>query len=97
MGYGHPMWHPDPVKTCGEIQLGDIGYLDRGRFFLLFNCTRPGDDDSHKARGERLPDNFEPFLYNKASVQGPVSSITDSMLSSRSSHETKISGGVGAG
>ncbi|TFK90269.1 hypothetical protein K466DRAFT_597110 [Polyporus arcularius HHB13444] len=97
MGYGHPMWHPDAVKKCGEVQLGDIGYLDRGRFHLLFNCTRPRDDESHTARYERLPDHFEPFRYDQESVQGPMSNITHPVLSSRSSRETKISGEVGAG
>ncbi len=66
MGHGYPLWHPDPRPTCGdsEVQLGDIGYLDQGRFHLLFNCTRLRYDQSHMARRELLPAKFEPFYYD---------------------------------
>ncbi|KAI0701021.1 hypothetical protein C8T65DRAFT_831433 [Cerioporus squamosus] len=62
--FGHPMWYADPAQRSGPIELGDIGYFDRGRFYLLSNCTRPENDESHNRRGEKLPQPFVQFEYH---------------------------------
>ena len=39
---GYPLWQPEP-HTSGEVQIGDIGYIDGdGAFVRLFN-VRTGD------------------------------------------------------
>ncbi|KAI0366169.1 hypothetical protein BV20DRAFT_1124493 [Pilatotrama ljubarskyi] len=57
-GYGHPLWIPEPSIVSGEIQIGDVGYLDEGRFHFLFHAMRPSDDPVN-IRG--TPANFVPF------------------------------------
>lgn len=91
------MWYADPSSKYGHIHLGDIGYLQRGRFHLLFNCTRPREDESHKARGERLPDLFEPFTYDENAVQGPLPCITDNELHAHRKSNSEVKGELGAG
>ncbi len=54
------MWFPGPDQTYGKIELGDIGFIEEGRFHLLFNCLRTKDHGSHDQRGERLP---PPFVH----------------------------------
>lgn len=35
-GYGHPLWYPEPSED-GEIQIGDVGYIEKGHFKRCFN------------------------------------------------------------
>ncbi|PCH38045.1 hypothetical protein WOLCODRAFT_49962, partial [Wolfiporia cocos MD-104 SS10] len=42
-GYGHPLWTPEPIDQP-EVELGDIGWISKGRFYRLFNPTHPPDD-----------------------------------------------------
>ncbi|GJE97253.1 hypothetical protein PsYK624_134690 [Phanerochaete sordida] len=35
--FGHGMWYPEPHKSAGELQIGDVGYLKDGAFIRLFN------------------------------------------------------------
>ena len=55
--YGHPLWHPEPTKF-GEVQIGDVGYIDDGAFYRLFNATLPGDDPTNKGG---VPEDFVPL------------------------------------
>lgn len=47
LGYGHPLWHPEPTKF-GDVEIGDIGYIDDGCFYRLFNAIRSRDDPVNK-------------------------------------------------
>lgn len=43
---GEPLWQPEPPDD-GEVAIGDVGFIDDGRFARLFNAihgtsTRPG-------------------------------------------------------
>ncbi|EKM58777.1 uncharacterized protein PHACADRAFT_248867 [Phanerochaete carnosa HHB-10118-sp] len=33
---GHALWYPEPHGT-GELQIGDVGFVDEGAFIRLFN------------------------------------------------------------
>lgn len=57
-GQGLPLWLPEPSKH-GEALIGDVGYIDKGRFFRLFNVTCPSDDKVHNRLG--VPEDFKPF------------------------------------
>ncbi|KAF7797950.1 hypothetical protein EIP86_009157 [Pleurotus ostreatoroseus] len=55
IGLGHPLWHPEP-EDDHEVQLGDVGFIDGGRFRRLFNVmTEEGFDNEQK------PEGFEPL------------------------------------
>ena len=43
---GYPLWSPEVTAKEGEVQIGDVGYIDDGVFKRLFNIIR---DDAHKA------------------------------------------------
>lgn len=55
LGYGYPLWEPEPTKH-GEVLIGDVGYVLDGAFYRLFNAMR-GADDPVNAAG--VPEEFE--------------------------------------
>ena len=59
-GYGLPLWRPEPTKF-GEVHLGDVGFVEDGRFYRLFNATRPADDQLNE-RG--VPEGFIMLTIN---------------------------------
>lgn len=59
-GYGLPLWHPEPTKF-GEVQIGDVGYVDDGCFYRLFNAIRPASDPLNKWG---VPENFVELVVN---------------------------------
>lgn len=36
LGQGYALWYPEPHVT-GEVQVGDVGYIDDGAFIRLLN------------------------------------------------------------
>ncbi|KAH9839012.1 uncharacterized protein C8Q71DRAFT_855664 [Rhodofomes roseus] len=59
LGHGYPLWDPRPDETAGEIEIGDVGYIEDGRFRRLFNPTLPRDDPANCAWG--VPKDFRPL------------------------------------
>lgn len=59
LGHGIPLWFPEPDSNvdCGEILVGDVGYLRDGSFFRFFNATLPADDPINSSIG--VPEDFE--------------------------------------
>ena len=57
LGYGHPLWYPEPAQA-GEILIGDVGYIDDGKFFRLFNACSGRDDEVNK---NGVPKDFSPL------------------------------------
>lgn len=39
VGEGYALWYPEPHKSGGEVQLGDVGYIENGAFMRLFNVA----------------------------------------------------------
>lgn len=60
--HGEPLWFPEPVVKSGELLIGDVGYLDNGGFYRLFNVPHPVDDPIN-ARG--VPKGFIPLEYDE--------------------------------
>ena len=56
-GYGLPLWQPEPT-SFGEVLIGDVGFVDDGCFYRLFNAMLPADDPAN-ARG--VPEGFVPL------------------------------------
>ena len=57
LGYGHPLWYPEPTKS-GDVEIGDVGYIDDGHFYRLFNACRAR---SHPLNKDGVPDGFKPL------------------------------------
>ncbi|KAI0707100.1 hypothetical protein C8Q76DRAFT_800460 [Earliella scabrosa] len=64
MGYGYPLWGPEPSSDFGPVGLGDVGYIQHGRFYFLFNTMLPR---SHPTNKRGVPEHFERFTYEHAS------------------------------
>ena len=66
-GWGHPLWQPEAAENDVEVEIGDVGYLDKGAFYRLFNACRDEDDvlnykpqdDADAAELPRVPEGFE--------------------------------------
>ncbi|PIL25624.1 hypothetical protein GSI_11373 [Ganoderma sinense ZZ0214-1] len=70
--FGFPLWHADPEvdEKFGrrEVELGSVGYLDRGKFRHLFNARKDKDDAFNLGR---VPETFEPFNPKNMIVTAP--------------------------
>lgn len=53
--YGEPLWQPEPSQY-GEVLIGDVGFIEDGRFYRLFNAALPADDPVNAEFG--VPDGF---------------------------------------
>ena len=60
-GYGHPLWQPEPTRL-GEPLLGDVGFLQEGCFYRLFNSMK-SQDDPVNARG--VSEGFVPLIIDE--------------------------------
>ena len=71
-GHGHALWWPQhtqgPDGLKREIDIGDVGYIDRdGAFHPLFNVTYSADDERNA--GCVPTDNFAPLAYSPNAVE----------------------------
>ena len=57
--YGHALWEPSPRLSDRPVQVGDVGFIRRGKFHRLFNALLPADDPSQE-RG--VPEYHEPLV-----------------------------------
>ena len=55
LGHGYPLWIPEPPDGKDAL-IGDVGYLLGGRFYRLFNVTKPRD---HPLNSRGVPSKFE--------------------------------------
>ncbi|KAJ3535821.1 hypothetical protein NM688_g6924 [Phlebia brevispora] len=85
--YGHPLWYPDPISS-GEPQLGDIGYLNNGRFHRIFNIMVEKDHPWNRRHG--VPDDFVPVRLPEAHIVEEPRYLTPNVFKSCSIKTTKI-------
>ena len=57
--YGHALWEPSPRKPDRPVQVGDVGFIRKGKFHRFFNALLPADDPSHELG---LPEHYEPVV-----------------------------------
>ena len=57
LGFGHPLWHPFGQE--GEVLVGDVGWIQKGKFRPLFNSMRNEYHAAHFVRG--VPRDFQPI------------------------------------
>lgn len=88
LGHGHPLWGPEPSDRFGEIRLGDVGYLEQGRFCFLFNTMKEGNDPIN-SRG--VPEGFSKFDPPDSKPIHWKDAITRTELHSKSLRAVEIS------
>lgn len=89
LGYGHPLWIPEPSREFGEVRIGDIGYLLDGRFCFLFNCMLPAGDPVNK---QGTPVDFRPLEVPSGSTRETPDEITQPLLQSEGIHSVAVAG-----
>ncbi|KAN0116119.1 hypothetical protein V8E52_006176 [Russula decolorans] len=57
--YGHALWEPSPRNPDKPVQVGDVGFIRKGKFHRLFNALLPADDPSHECG---VPEYHEPLV-----------------------------------
>jgi hypothetical protein len=59
--YGLALWEPNPRRADRPVQVGDVGFVRRGKFHRLFNALLPADDPSHDLA---VPEYYEQLVPN---------------------------------
>lgn len=52
LGYGNPIWEPNPGSLYDRVRIGDVGYFQNGQFIPLFNILASSADSK---RNRPLP------------------------------------------
>ncbi|KAI0944756.1 hypothetical protein AcW1_002389 [Taiwanofungus camphoratus] len=98
---GLPLWNPQPTKY-GEVLVGDVGFLDEGGFYRMFNATRLANDELNRYG---VPAEYVPFLVDEYGLHVEDNSIRPGTLRSKSIIKSSLhgkaklggqAGGVGA-
>ncbi len=83
LGHGYPLWYPEPDPAPGEVEIGDVGFINQsGRcFYPLFNSMKP-----HIRLNDDVPSEFNPLDIPVSTIP----KITQKMLCSRSIDPTDM-------
>ena len=81
LGYGHPLWMPEPSSRGREVFIGDVGRLKSGAFRPLFNSMRDADHHINQEMG--VPQDFQVFRPRNLLIDNS-DKITQGMVYSRS-------------
>jgi hypothetical protein len=57
--FSHALWDPTPRNPDRPVQVGDVGFIRKGKFYRLFNALLPADDQSHELG---MPEYHEPLV-----------------------------------
>ena len=60
LGYGYALYEPNPMDDYDRVRVGDVGYIQKGKFMKLFNIFEPLDD-AGGAINNNVPEMFEPL------------------------------------
>jgi len=81
---GHALWEPSPIRNIyDQVTIGDVGYVNEGVFYRMFNVTLPWDHPSNNKLGE--PDHYEPLDW------GPSSNIREATLTKGDYYSRNVS------
>ena len=58
---GHALWDPSPGSPDRPVEVGDVGFIRRGKFHRLFNALLPEDDESQDLG---VPEYYERLVPN---------------------------------
>ncbi|KZT65354.1 hypothetical protein DAEQUDRAFT_530732 [Daedalea quercina L-15889] len=93
-GHGYPLWDPEPTGN-GEVEIGDVGFIRRGRFHRLFSARYTADHPLNETWG--VPDDFVPLHIANGFIVEKQSAIASDSLHSGSFHKLAVGGEVHAG
>ncbi|KAI1791421.1 WD40 repeat-like protein [Ganoderma leucocontextum] len=89
--FGYPLWHADPEvdESFGrrEVELGSVGYLDRGKFRHLFNARKAANDPFNDGR---VPATFEVFNTKNTNVTEPEAILRQPYVASGSVRQVVV-------
>ena len=54
--YGHALWEPCPRRLDRPVEVGDVGFIRRGKFHRLFNALLSADSPFHELG---VPEHYE--------------------------------------
>ncbi|KAI8996221.1 hypothetical protein BD414DRAFT_533935 [Trametes punicea] len=94
VGFGYPLWVPDPSPGSSPIEIGDVGWVRRGEFIPLFNAFRAASD---RQPFKAVPAGYEQLDRSQLVIRGPRETIRQEILHSRNIQQLDVSGGVAAG
>lgn len=64
---GQALLNPDHRGTNNQpIEVGDVGFMQSGRFITVFNVFKPASDPIHEEFG--VPDGFQPLVARSVST-----------------------------
>jgi len=87
--YGYALWGPNPGEHYPTVQVGDVGFIRRGKFHRLFNALLPAEHPSHQRFG--VPEHHEPLKV------GISSHIDTDVLSPNNFRSADVKGGSAGG
>ncbi|KAH9025502.1 hypothetical protein EDB85DRAFT_2149706 [Lactarius pseudohatsudake] len=68
--YGYALWNPDPGNLYPAVEVGDVGYIRKGRFHRLFNVLLPANHPSHR---KGVPEYHEQLDIEDHIINGTLS------------------------
>ncbi|KAI0787285.1 hypothetical protein C8Q74DRAFT_1196659 [Fomes fomentarius] len=95
LGYGHPLWVPEPGVESGEVRIGDVGYLRAGGFRFMFNSTHNSDDPINRRMG--VPSEFRAFDPPEQMFVRRPNEIMQTQLHSSSLRSNSVAGVASVG
>jgi hypothetical protein len=79
--YGRALWEPGPGGLYNSVEVGDLGFIRRGRFHRLFNALLASE---HGLQSPSVPEYHEPLELNGQSH------ICTRTLSPNDFHSTEV-------
>lgn len=91
-GYGLPLWKPEPPRS-GEHEIGDVGFLQNGRFCRLFNSMKSPDDPVNILG---VPEGFKPLVLPEHLLDENEDFLPQGPIYNKRSVQLKVLGGLSA-
>lgn len=88
LGQGYPLWQPEPAEGI-EVEIGDVGFLDRGGFVRMFNALRDPQDPLNATLG--TPHDFERFTSGAMQPHRVVNAIASGHVASKTLRKIAVS------
>ena len=54
--YGYALWNPSPSNPNNPVEIGDVGFIYKGKFIRLFNAQISAEDQSN------VPEYYEQLI-----------------------------------
>lgn len=89
LSFGYPLWEPEPKAGQGEVETGDVGFLELGGFYRLFNAMKEAHEQAS------VPDNFKKLDMNQPPARAS-NVIASGPLFSQSVHEIDAGARIGS-